>query len=46
MWFYSIYDKADKFIKSYFTAEEAKAAKKDDSQVIKKFKYEGCPRWK
>ena len=24
----------------------AKAAKKDDSQVIKKFKYEGCPRWK
>ena len=46
MWFYSIYDKDDKFVKSFFTAEEAKAAKKDDSQVIKKFKYEGCPRWK
>jgi len=46
MWYYSIYDKDGNFVKSFFTAEEAKAAKKDETQVIKKFKYEGCPRWR
>lgn len=46
MWFYSLYDKDDNFIKSFLTVEEAKAARSEESQKIKKLKYEGCPRWR
>lgn len=46
MWFYSIYDKDNNFVKSFLTIEEANANKVGEDQVIKKFKYDGCPRWK
>jgi len=46
LFFYGVYDIEGNLLKTYLTLEEAKNSKINESHIVKKFKYDGCPRWK
>ena len=46
LFFYGVYDTEGNLVKTFLHLEDAKKSKINDSYIIKKFKYDGCPRWK